>query len=101
MDAGRALIPGKGVREGLAWRGKAGWVLLELAWWTGGQGGGARARGGCKGFGSGGVSGRGMGPRDGANFAMCVVFLSFLTRTEGCPVGWGGYPPELAWKTGG
>ena len=37
-----------------------------------------------------------------------VVFLSFLTRTkrrkmaffEGCPVGWGGYPPELAWWTG-
>ena len=42
-----------------------------------GQGGGARARGGCKGFGSGGVSGRGMGPRDGANFATGVVFLSF------------------------
>ena len=20
---------------------------------------------------------------------------------EGCPVGWGGYPPELAWWTGG
>ena len=37
------------------------------------------------------------GFRDGANFATCVVFLSFLTRTkrrkiaffEGCPVGWG------------
>ena len=29
----RALIPGEGVREGLAWRGK------QLAWWTGGQGG--------------------------------------------------------------
>ena len=66
--------------------------------------------GGCKGFGSGGVSGRGTGPRDGANFATCVVFLLFLTRTkrrkmaffEGCPVGWGGgYTPELAWWTGG
>ena len=42
-------------------------------------------------------SGRGTGPRDGANFATCVVFLTFLTRTkkrkmaffEGCPVGWG------------
>ena len=63
--------------------------------------------GGSKGFGSGG--GRCTGPRDGANFATCVVFLSFLTRTkrrkmaffEGCPVGWGGYPPELAWWTGG
>ena len=58
----RALIPGEGVREGLAWRGKAD-PPLELAWWTGGQGGGARARGGCKGFGSGGVGGRGTGPR--------------------------------------
>ena len=97
----RALIPGKGVREGLAWRG--GWAP---SW---GQGGGARARGGCKGFGSGGVGGRGTGPRDGANFATCVVFLLFLMCTkrrkiaffEGCPVGWGGYPPELAWWTGG
>ena len=32
-------------------------VVFELAWWTGGQGGRARARGGCKGFGSGGVGG--------------------------------------------
>ena len=55
----RALIPEEGVR-GLAWRGKAGWVP-ELAWWTGGQGGGARARGACKGFGSGGVGGRDTG----------------------------------------
>ena len=47
----------------------------------------------------GGVGGRGTGPRDGANFATCVVFLTFLTRTkrrkmacfEGCPVGGGGY----------
>ena len=44
-----------------------------------------------------GVGGRGTGRRDGANFATCVVFLSFLTRTkrrkiaffEGCPVEWG------------
>ena len=51
--------------------------------------------GGVQGFGSGGVGGRGTGPRDGAT---CVVFLTFLTRTkkrkmmffEGCPVGWGG-----------
>ena len=63
-----------------------------------GVGGDTRARGGgSKGFGSGGVGGRGTGPRDGANFATCVVFLTFLTRTkrrkmaffEGCPVGWG------------
>ena len=32
------------------------------------MGGGTRARGGSKGFGSGGVGGRGTGPRDGANF---------------------------------
>ena len=95
---------------GLAWRGKAGWVPTGAGLVDGGgQGGGARARGGCKGFGSGGVGGRGTGPRDGANFATCVVFLLFLTRTkrrkmaffEGCPVGWEGYPPELAWWTGG
>ena len=70
------------------WAGK-GWLggerlvgTYELAWWTGGQGGGARARGGCKGFGSGGVGGRDTGPRDGANFATYVEFLSFLTRTK-------------------
>ena len=39
-------------------------------------------RRGCKGFGCGGVGGRGTGPRDGANFATCVVFLSFLTRKK-------------------
>ena len=62
------------------------------------MGEGTRARGGgSKGFGSGGVGGRGTGHRDGANFATCVVFLMFLTRTksgkmaffEGCPVRWG------------
>ena len=94
----RPLIPGEG-QEGLAWRGKAG----------GGQGGGARVRGGCKGFGSGGVGGRDTGPRDGANFATCIVFLSFLTRTKRrkmcgvgrVPTGAGLVPPELAWWTGG
>ena len=34
------------------------------------------------------VGGRGTGPRDGANFATCVVLALF----EGCPVGWGGVP---------
>ena len=44
---------------------------------------GTRAReGGSRGCGSGGVGGRGTGPRDGANFATCIVF-------EGCPVRWG------------
>ena len=38
---------------------------------------------------------RGTGPRDGANFATCVVFLTFLTQKkndffEGYPVEWGG-----------
>ena len=53
--------------------------------------------GGGPGFGAGGVGGRGTGPRDGANFATCVVFLTFLMRTkrrkmaffEGSPVRWG------------
>ena len=47
------------------------------------MGGGTRAReGGSRGFGFGGVGGRGTGPRDGANFATCVVFLTFLTQKE-------------------
>ena len=75
---------------------------LPRAVWGSGKGwlGGARARGGGP---------RGSGGGDGANFASCVVFLSFLTRTkrrkmaffEGCLWGGGGYPPELAWWTGG
>ena len=73
----RALIPEKGVREGLAWQAKA----EQPRSWLGGRGV-ARARGGCKGFGSEGVGGRGTGPRDGANFATCVVFLLFLMRTK-------------------
>ena len=72
---------------GLAWRGKA---ALELAWWTGPWGGAL-------------VGGRDTtGPRDGANFATCVVFLSFLLVQKGRNCGVGrGYPPELAWWTGG
>ena len=58
----RALMPGEGVREGLAWRQ--------------GLGGGPRASV------PGGVGGRGTGPKDGANFATCVVFLLFLMRTK-------------------
>ena len=50
----RALIPGEGVREGLAWRGKAGWAHQSWLGGRGVQGGG----GGCKGFGSGGVGSR-------------------------------------------
>ena len=46
-------------------------IFLKDTLW-GGRG--ARAReGGSRGFGSGGVGGRGTGPRDGANFAICVV----------------------------
>ena len=63
----RALIPGDGVREGLAWQAKAEHPATELARWTGGQGGGARARGGgARASVPGGVGGRGTGPRDGA-----------------------------------
>ena len=104
------------------------------------MGGGTRAReGGSKGFGAGGVGGRGTGqqgrskfrklrrisdveyavgwgcvqglgggrgtgPRDGANFATCVVFLTFLMCTkrrkiaffEGCPVGFGEGGPRAS-----
>ena len=80
--------------------------------WLGGRGvreAGQGLGGGCKGFGSGGVGGRGTGPRDGANFATCVVFLLFPTRTkrrkmaffEGCPVGWGGVPTGAGLVDGG
>ena len=37
-------------------------------------GGGTMARGGSKGFGSGGVGGRGTGPRDGANFDVSIAY---------------------------
>ena len=67
----RALIAGEGVREGLAWQAKAEHPPTEVR--EAGQGLG----GGCKGFGSGGVGGRGTGPSDGANFATCVVFCCF------------------------
>ena len=100
----RSWPGGRGGRP-RASRGKAGWS------WLGGRVSGRRGKGsggGCKGFGSGGVGGRDTGPNNEANFATCVVFLSFLTHTkrkiaffEGCPVGRGGYPPELAWWTGG
>ena len=99
-----------GVRGGYAWW-TGGWTKALIPK-LGGEGTGVReagrARGGgCKGFGSGGVGGR-HGPQ-GRSISQRVVFLSFLTRTkrrkmaffEGCPVGWGGYPPELAWWTGG
>ena len=46
-----------------------------------------------KGFGSGGVGGRGTGPRDGANFATGVVFLTFRGRPSafwGCSKKWLG-----------
>ena len=65
-----------------------------------------RGGGRAKGFGSGEVGGKGTDPRNGANFATCVVLFLAHTKNrkmaffEGCPVGWGGYPPELAWWTG-
>ena len=58
------------------------------------MGEGTRARGGgSKGFGSGGVGGRGTGPRDGANFATCVVFLTYKKKKNRVflkdALGWG------------
>ena len=47
-----------------------------------GRGQGSGLAVGSKHFGSGKVGGRDTGPKDGANFATCVVFLSFLTRTK-------------------
>ena len=87
-----------------------GWGLVGCCKEEKGSGKGwLGGRGGCKGFGCGGVGGRGTGPRDGANFATCVVFLLFLTRTKrrkmaffvGCPVGWGGVPTGAGLVDGG
>ena len=76
--------------------------LLRAVWGSGkGWLGGARARGGVpRASVPGGVGGRGTGPRDGANFATCVVFLCIFVVSNaykrrrmaflGCPVGWGG-----------
>ena len=81
----RALIPGEGVREGLAWRAKAehpltGAGLVDRGSGRRGKGSGGGARASVP----GGVGGRG-------SFATCEDAL------------WGGgvYPPELAWWTGG
>ena len=60
---------------------------------------------GSKGFGSGGgVGGRGTDPRNGANFATCVVFL-FLTRKKKKMAFlkgalWGGGGTHRSWLGG-
>ena len=72
----RALVAGEGwggCRDDGSSKEEGG---LKLAWLLQRGGGGARASV------AGGVGGRGTGPRDGANFATCVVFLSFLTRQK-------------------
>ena len=71
----RALIPAEGVRERFreAGQGLGGGCKGFGSGQVSGRGTGPS---GAKGFGSGGVGGRDTGPRDGANFATCVVFLS-------------------------
>ena len=76
VPTGAGLVDGgvdhsRGGRVGLA---GVGTHAPELAW-TGGQGGGARARGRCKGFGSGGVGGRDTGPRDSKFRNVCRIFV--------------------------
>ena len=78
---------------------------LPRAVWGSGKGwlGGARARGGSKGFGSSGVGGRGTVRN------VCRIFvgkntykkrkMAFLLKDA--LWGGGGYPPELAWWMGG
>ena len=100
---------GTGRRDGANF-GKAGWVTTRAGLVDGGSGrrGKGSAGGGCKGFGPGGAGGRDTGPQGRSKFRNVCPFF-FVTRTkrrkmaffEGCPVGWGGYPPELAWWTGG
>ena len=72
----RSWPGGRGGRPRLDSRGRVsgkGWLGGErLGGPTGGRGVREAGQGlgrGCKGFGSGGVSGRGMGHKDGANFA--------------------------------
>ena len=71
----------EGLREGLAWRSGGG----ARASVPGGVGGRLFQKGASQGRGQGlavgggaraSVPGGGTGPRDGANFATCVVFLS-------------------------
>ena len=68
----RALIPGEGVRLG---RERLGGYHRSFLGGRGVREAGQGLGGGCKGFGSGGVGGRDTGPRDGANFATCRIFV--------------------------
>ena len=90
VPTGAGLVDAGGVEQG-GWLGGAG-EGSQGPWFRRGGGedkGGSRgAR--AKGFGFGGVGGKGTDPRDGANFAMCVVFFFKKKKNvEGCPVGWG------------
>ena len=103
VDGGlRALIPGEGVREGLAWWGKGGWVPMSG---RGVREAGQGLGGGCKGFGSGGVSGRGR-----ANFAtggrIFVVSNAYKKKKNGFFLkdalwGGGGVPTGAGLVDGG
>ena len=99
----RALIPGEGVRQG--WLGGKGWAPTRAG--LGGRGlreAGQGLGGGCKGFVSGGVGGRGTGPRDGANFATCVVLLLVVVKKEKWlflkDALWGGGGTHRSWPGG-
>ena len=97
VPTGAGLVDG-GSTKGLDSRGRGQGRVGLL-----GQGSGAglvdggserrgKGSGGVQGLRFRGVGGRDTGPRDGANFATCVIFLSFPTHTkrrffEGCPVG--------------
>ena len=64
---------------------------------------GVRTRGregGSRGCGSGGVGGRGTGPRDGANFATCVVFLIKKNDVFVKDALWGGGVTHRSWPGG-
>ena len=85
---------GAGLVDGGVDQGGKGWALINgLAWWTGGQGGGARV---------------GLAVREGrSKFRKRVVFLSFLTIQKykkeekwlfGKDALWGG---GGTWWTGG
>ena len=89
---GGGVPTGAGLVDGGVCLAGQGWVGTHWSWLGGrgvreagqGLGGGARASV-PGGFGSGGVGGRGTGPRDGANFATCVVccFYTYKKKKNG------------------
>ena len=106
----RAVNQGPWLQERVG-GGRKGWMVVPVE----GEGWLQTGPWGSKGFGAGGVGGRGTGEQisqlawarrgvQGLWFLVVGARAAYKKRKmmffEGCPVGWGGYPPELAWWTG-